>query len=182
MTVHEVLEQALADFNQADKDIQHLIHTHKELLWKPSPDKWSAAQCVEHLIVSNARYFPILEKTLAEPGEKEKNHKPYKPTFWGRMIYRTVDPEYMAKRKSKTPKIFSPQPDVNIPTLLNRFEKSQEQMIGFLHKTMETDASKKIKSPAAGFIRFTLADAMAILSKHEIRHHHQALNVLKLRG
>jgi hypothetical protein len=182
MTVHEVLEQALADFNRADEDIQHLINTYKELLWKPSPDKWSAAQCVEHLIVSNGRYFPVLEKTLATPSEKERNHKPYSPTFWGRMIYRTVDPAYMEKRRSKTPKIFSPQPDVNIPTLLNRFEKSQQQMIGFLHKTIESDATRKIKSPVSGLIRYSLADAMAILSKHEIRHHHQALNVLKMKG
>jgi len=33
-----------------------------QLNWKPSPDAWTVDQCLEHPIVINSGYFPILEK------------------------------------------------------------------------------------------------------------------------
>lgn len=182
MTVHDVLEKALEDFLRADEDIRNLLYNHKELLWKPAPDKWSAAQCIEHIMVSNTRYFDALENKLAVPEGKEKNKQPYRPTFWGNLVYKAVDPDRMKSHKSKAPKIFNPQPVVEIPTLIARFEKSQQMLHGYMQKTMETDATKKIKSPVSWFITYSLADTMAILSKHEIRHFLQAKNVLALRG
>lgn len=182
MTVHDVLERAKEDFLRADEDIRHLLHNHKELLWKPAPDKWSAAQCIEHIMVSNTRYFEALENKLAVLEGKEKNKQPYRPTFWGKLLYKAVDPDRMKSHKSKAPKIFNPQPVVEIPTLITRFERSQQVLQGFLHKTMETDATQKIQSPVSRFISYSLADTMAILSKHEIRHFLQAKNVLALRG
>lgn len=182
MNFEQRIEQAIVDLKQADEDIKNLLENHKELLWKPSPDKWSAAQCVEHIVVSNSRYFPVLDEKLASPNNKHHNQKPYKPTFWGKIIYNAVDPDQMSKRKSRTQKIFRPQPVVEIPTLIRRFEQSQTQMLEYMHRVLETDATQKISSPVSRIIRYSLADTMAILSKHEIRHHRQAINVLQLRG
>lgn len=182
MNFEQRIQQAIADVKQADNDIKDLLHSHKELLWKPTPEKWSAAQCIEHIVVSNGRYYPLFDKRLTVKANKHYNQKAYKPTFWGRIIYNAVDPDQMEKRKSKTQKIFTPQPEVEIPTLIRRFEQSQEQLLHYMHQTLETDATQKISSPAAKLIRYSLADTMAILSKHEIRHYRQALNVLKLRG
>ncbi len=182
MNFEQRIEQAIVDLKQADEDIINLLHSHKELLWKPTPDRWSAAQCVEHIVVSNGRYFPVFDQKLSVQSNKHNNQKPYKPTFWGKMIYNAVDPDQMERRKSKTQKIFKPQPTVEIPTLIRRFEQSQEQLLGYMHRVLDADATQKISSPISKIIRYSLADTLAILSKHEIRHHRQALNVLKLRG
>lgn len=182
MNFEQRIQQAIVDLKQADEDIKNLLHSHKELLWKPAPDKWSAAQCVEHLVVSNVRYFSVLEDKLSSPVNKHHNQKLYKPTFWGKIIYNAVDPDQMAHRKSKTQKIFRPQPTVEIPTLIRRFEQSQSQLLEFMHRMLETDATQKISSPASRLIRYSLADTMAILSKHEIRHYRQAQHVVELRA
>ncbi len=182
MNFEQRIQQAIVDLKQVDEDIKNLLHSHKELLWKPTADRWSAAQCVEHIVVSNGRYYPIFDQKLAVQSNKNNNQKQYKPTFWGKIIYNAVDPDQMEKRKSKTQKIFRPQPTVEIPTLIRRFEQSQEQLLDYMHKILEADATQKIPSPVSKVIRYSLADTLAILSKHEIRHHRQALNVLKQRG
>jgi hypothetical protein len=183
MNIEQRLEQALTDFEKADADITHLLEDHnKDLLWKPDPKKWSAAQSIEHILVTNEQYFPILEKRLKAGGDKSNNKKTYKPTFWGKMVYRAVDPALMKTKKSRTAKIFNPQPTVEIPTLIQRFEKDQKRLKSILEKSFEVDTTQKIPSPLTGFVRFSLIDAMAIISKHEIRHYLQAKNVLELKG
>src|SRR4030095_16704395 len=46
-----------------------------QLNWKPSPEKWSIGQCLEHLINSDSSYFPAL---------KQLNEGTYKMRFWTR--------------------------------------------------------------------------------------------------
>lgn len=180
MNIEERLEQALADFEQADNDITRLLEDHnKELLWKPHPKKWSAAQSIEHVLVTNERYFPILEKRISRGGDNSNNKKNYKPTFWGNMIYKAVDPALMKTKKSRTAKIFNPQPSVEIPTLIRRFEKDQEKLKSLIKKSFEVDTTKKIPSPLTGLVRFSLVDAMAIITKHQIRHYIQAKNAVE---
>jgi hypothetical protein len=182
MNIEERLELALNDFKQANTDITRLLEDHnKDLLWKPEPKKWSAAQSIEHILVTNEQYFPILEKRLNTEGDRSNNKQPYKPTFWGKMIYKAVDPALMKTKKSRTAKIFNPQPTVEIPTLIRRFEKDQKKLKGIIEKAFEVDTTQKIPSPLTGFVRFSLVDAMAIITKHEIRHYLQAKNVLALK-
>lgn len=183
MNIEQRLEEALADFDTANTDIMCLLEEHnKELLWKPDPKRWSAAQSIEHILVTNERYFPILEKRISSGGDKNNNKKPYKPTFWGKMIYKAVDPALMKTNKSRTAKIFNPQPSVEIPTLIRRFEKDQQKLKGILEKTFEVDTTKKIPSPLTRFVRFSLVDAMAIITKHQIRHYIQAKNAVEAKS
>lgn len=183
MNIEQRLELALTDFEKADNDITRLLEEHnKELLWKPEPKRWSAAQSIEHILVTSERYFPILEERISKGGDKSNNKKPYKPTFWGKMIYKAVDPALMKTNKSRTAKIFNPQPSVEIPTLIQRFEKDQKKLKGLMEKALEVDTSKKIPSPLTRLVRFSLVDALAIISKHQIRHYIQAKEAIETKG
>src|SRR5262249_49992923 len=78
-----------------------------QLNWKPGADRWSVAQCFDHLLTVNGGYFPIFEKVLS--GDKKSTFwesLPWLPTFWGKMLLKAVDPE--SKRKLKAPKVFQP--------------------------------------------------------------------------
>lgn len=35
-----------------------------QLNWKPDSERWSIAQCLHHLITTNAAYFPVFEQVL----------------------------------------------------------------------------------------------------------------------
>ncbi|HZJ10320.1 MAG TPA: DinB family protein [Trueperaceae bacterium] len=47
----------------------------EQLNWRPAPDRWSVAQCLEHLITIQSLYQPLLRR-LAEAD--------YSPTWWER--------------------------------------------------------------------------------------------------
>jgi DinB superfamily len=181
MNIEERIVMAIADLKEVDINIKHLLATEKELLWKPTANAWSAAQCVEHLVVSNSLYFSAFDEKITQNPKASNNKQLYKPSFWGKLIYNMVDPDKMDRKKSKTPKIFNPQPIVDIPTLVKRFEDSQERLLGYFEKLALVDASQKISSPASWFIKLTIVDALAILSKHEIRHYLQAKRVLDIK-
>ena len=36
--------------------------TYDELNWKPAPERWSIAQHLDHLILVNSSYFPVIER------------------------------------------------------------------------------------------------------------------------
>jgi hypothetical protein len=39
--------------------------TVSQLNWKPSADRWSVAQCFDHLLTTNKGYIPIIKSVLA---------------------------------------------------------------------------------------------------------------------
>jgi len=39
--------------------------TAAQLNWKPSPERWSVAQCFDHLLTTNKGYFPEIDNVLA---------------------------------------------------------------------------------------------------------------------
>ena len=46
-----------------------------QLIWKPDRNKWSIAQCLDHLVVSNSLYFPVFKNIISEN---------YQMSFWER--------------------------------------------------------------------------------------------------
>src|SRR5688500_20391303 len=45
--------------------------TKEQLNWKPSAERWSVAQCFDHLITTNSGYLPIVDDVLA--GQKKSS-------------------------------------------------------------------------------------------------------------
>jgi len=74
-----------------------------QMNWKPSPTKWSIAQCLEHLTLLNTSYFPRIEKILA--GERSTSvweRVPLLPAFFARLVLSAVQPESKGKVKART--------------------------------------------------------------------------------
>ena len=97
----------------ANKQFSGLSET--QINWKPSEEKWSIGECIEHLVVTHKLYNskikepqPIFENS----GEGSFN---YKHTLSGMIILKYVDPN--TTTRTKTFKIFKPsmkQTDTNI--------------------------------------------------------------------
>src|SRR5690554_5580931 len=60
-------QDAVADFGQLEA---------ASLNWRPEPDRWSIAQCFEHLIKIQTHYLPTLASLAAGTAES---------TFWERV-------------------------------------------------------------------------------------------------
>lgn len=152
--------------------------SESQLNWKPEPAKWSIAQCLDHLIVSNKTYYPSFEKLLSHSYRLSFLQKlnPFKKML-GPMMVRSMGKE--SKKSFKSPKIFEPTTSNIKPDILNDFFRHQEEMKEYYKRLTQLDTKNLIiASPVSSLITYTLADGLELLVVHEQRHMKQAENVL----
>src|SRR5690606_9775084 len=78
--------------------------SYNQINWKPDESQWSIGECFEHLIRTNAKYIPVYE--LYDLKGKEDREHPYRATFMGKFVLKSVNPENT--RKFKTSPSFNP--------------------------------------------------------------------------
>ena len=149
----------------------------EQLNWKPSAERWSVAQCFDHLVSVNSGYLPILDTILK--GQKQSSiwqKLPFLPGIWGKLLIKSLDPSQT--RKMKAPKRFEPaQSDVS-GSIINDFADQQHRLIEKIKATSNLDLERiVITSPAASFVTYSLMDAYRIIVVHERRHFQQAQRV-----
>ena len=180
-------ERLSALVSEAKKIAQdtHAVFAHlsgRQLNWKPGADQWSIAQCFDHLMTANGAYFSIFEKVLS--GDKKNTFwesLPLLPSFWGKMLIKSLDPE--STRKLKAPRIFHPSSSTVDAAIIRRFIDQQNQVITYMKATEDLDLQKiKISSPVTDFITYSLMDAYTIIVTHEKRHFVQAMRVSEMNG
>ena len=150
----------------------------EQLNWKPSPDKWSIGECIDHLIVSHDQYLKIIRKVDFERIEPGNDNKPYKHSIFGKLLINAVAPE--ATRKVKTFKVFKLGHKLISIGVVDDYHRSLNELIDVARKFAGYDLNKiKISSPISKFIRLNLGDAFIIHLNHDRRHINQANKVLE---
>ena len=96
----EVLDEADAIAADANTLFGHL--NAQQINWKPSADRWSVAQCLEHLITINRKYYPQFDQIIK--GEKKTTlwqRMPVLPSLFGRMMVKALSPNFNQKLKRR---------------------------------------------------------------------------------
>lgn len=165
--------------NDARTAFGHL--TPSQLNWKPSPERWSVAQCFDHLLTSNKGYLPIIDNVLAGHKRTLWQSMPVLPGLMGKLLIKSLDPA--STRRIKAPKRFEPaQSDIN-SSVINDFIDQQQQIVAKMKATEHLNLEKiVITSPVAGVVVYSLMDAYRIIVVHEQRHFQQAQRVTKEMG
>jgi len=151
-----------------------------EIHWKPDKNTWSVAQNLEHLILINQSYFPMIDKL------RNKNYK--KPftakigflvSFFGKAILKSVQPETL--KKTSTFSIWKPGENSPAQDITARFVEHQEIL---KQKILDSEDLLKqnavISSPANPKIVYKLEVAFKIILAHEERHFQQAKKLLEI--
>lgn len=146
---------------------------------KPKPYKWSIGELFDHLTVTNGLYFPIFQKVVNGTHKNPFGSKfNYLTNFFGKSILQAVDPNN--EKRLKTVKKFRP---VNAEFTLTKIEEFQNQHRALVSLVKETDIVNHQKtyigSPANPVIVYSLEYANKIILAHELRHIHQAANLMK---
>jgi hypothetical protein len=152
--------------------------TDAQLNWKPSPEQWSVAQCLEHLAVATKGFDRYFSAAFKQASSKPPiiNPPAYKPTRMGGWLARHVAPE--SPRKLRAPRIFRPAQASAIPDSLQMFLDEQQKFIDFVRQCPGIDYNKtRIRSPVTPLVRYSLADAFVITVLHAQRHLAQARRV-----
>ena len=149
-----------------------------QLNWKPSSDRWSVAQCFDHLISSNRGYFPVIENVLAGKKRTIWERVPVLPKLAGRMLIKSLDPA--STRKIKAPKKFQPSQSNISGSVIDDFVAQQAQVVEKMRGSEHLDLERiVITSPVAAVVTYSLMDAYRIIVIHERRHFQQARRVME---
>jgi hypothetical protein len=166
--LHAIADEVQTTFGPMSQD---------RLNWKPSTERWSVAECLEHLIAINSAYFPTLETIAAGRYRPTLQQRlPLLPRFFGWAVLKAVSPN--SPRKFKTNKRFDPTASDVPGDVVIRFGRHQGELIAYIERTGGVDALRTIiTSPAASVATYSLLDAYRIISAHERRHVNQARRV-----
>jgi len=152
-----------------------------QLNWKPSPEQWSIAQCLEHLVVATKGFEKYFTAALEQARENRQVTIPpkYKPSLVGGWLAKQVSPE--AARKLPAPKIFRPGNLSEIRGSLESFLNEQDRFVDFVRRSEGIDYNKtRLRSPVTPLMRYSLADAFVITVLHGQRHLGQARRVREM--
>lgn len=145
-----------------------------QLNWRPDAGTWSIGQNIDHLIVINTSYWPVIESVrngsyrlpwLGKVG--------FVVRLIGHAILRSVQPD--RRRKMKTFPVWEPSSSDIPHDIIERFKAHQEKLKELVVSSGDLIArGTVISSPANRNIVYTLATAFDILVTHEQRHLAQA--------
>jgi hypothetical protein len=151
-----------------------------QLNWQPGPERWSIAQCLDHLIFTNCAYYPQFEAIAA--GVKRRSFWESVPgwaALWGKLMLRSITPE--PRQKLKMPPAFDPGRSHVPATIIADFLAHNKEFIQRLSALDKVSHRRVIiTSPAAAAIPYSLEAACKVLANHEERHLRQAKKVMEL--
>ena len=149
----------------------------EQLNWKLSPESWSVAQCLEHLVISGSCYFPVLKK-ITEGTYKMNFWERYSPFtgLCGRLMKDRLQEQ--VKKKMIAPKKFRPQAPGKKLDLIGAYHKNLDTFLNYISNCTHVDVDKTIiTSPTIRIVTYSLRDAFSFLVQHEHRHINQAIRV-----
>src|SRR5690349_17550336 len=150
--------------------------TPAQLNWKPSAERWSVAQCFDHLLNSNRGYFPVIDNVLAGYKRTFWQSMPVLPGFMGRLLIKSLDPVKGRNLKALT-KFAPAQSDISA-SVIDDFVAQQASIAGKMKATAHLELEKIIiSSPVTSVVTYSLLDAYRVIVVHERRHFQQAQRV-----
>lgn len=177
------LIDALEELNQR-ADALFRRHSSKELQWKPSPRRWSMAECVEHMSTSLRLYLPSFEAVLRGGAPRGEGPFAYGPFArrWIRLVGpggpKLPTPGSMRPRAAKpsggsggTSQVSLPDPD----TLLAEFKGGNDRLAELIRASEGVDLARtRTRSPVIPVLRFSLGAWFETCVQHSRRHMEQA--------
>ena len=154
--------------------------TQKDLNKKIDPDSWSIAQIIDHLIVTNKSYYPIVDSIRGgDYSIPFTGRFDFLTNFFGNVILKSVQPD--RKRKVKTFPVWEPSQSEISGDIIRQFEMHQNELKRFIIQCNDLIEKRTvISSPANKNIVYKLDKAFDIIIAHEKRHFVQAKEVKEL--
>jgi hypothetical protein len=136
-----------------------------QLAWRPPDGGWSIAQVFEHLIISDASY---LERMRAMVDHGKRGDTPWKPTFGGGLLIKTVSPAN--RRKTSAPRIYRPPAEPRA-RVVEAYLALRTNFLELIERADGVDLRRnRMVSPVTWLMRPNLGDAIMVLTVHTQRH------------
>lgn len=137
--------------------------TDAQLTFKPGPDRWSIAECIEHIALVEWGMFQGIQKGLGYPDNLEK-----------RAEIRVSDLDIIKAVKSRNVTLPAPEPMVpagkfaSTLDALDAFEQERRANLSLVEHATENFRTHFARHPAFGWI--DTYQALLVLALHPVRH------------
>ncbi len=184
----ETLDRYAAAFRAARDRARILVDglSDDQFNWKPSPERWSVAECLAHLNVVHAGYEPVLDRLIAAA---PRTSAP------GPMTYGWVGRRFVQSLRPGAPPMRSPRamrPTASQSRARSRFDREQtlaefeastERLLGAVDAACAVDAGRiRVPLPILPLLRLRLPSILDGLGQHALRHVGQAERVVAHAG
>ncbi|QNH63067.1 DinB family protein [Hymenobacter sediminicola] len=157
--------------------------TDDQLNRRPSPDKWSVGQCLEHLNIVGGLYLPTITRKLKQAQERgSKPASTVKHGYIGRKMTEAlrVPP---TQKAIKTPQQFAPSGSRLPRTVVEVFSRQLDELLNLLEQARQVNANAvRIPNPIIPLLWPRLTDVAEMMVVHIKRHVAQAERVLDSRA
>jgi hypothetical protein len=160
---------------ERDRAMSHLHATRKMVLdavaglseaqwtFAPAPGRWSIAQCLEHIVLTEERLFAqVTEKILHTPAAPEKATAAQREKD-AQILERMMD----RSQKAQAPEALLPPGAAKPAELVERFRRVRDRTIAFVN---ETDAPLRLHFAAGPGGEYDAYQFLLIIAGHTGRH------------
>ena len=167
------LDEVEKELNEATRRAWTLVQSTDGRMFtvRPSPLRWSAAECLAHLSISSEMFLAPLREAIARARQSARRGK-VKMDLLGRVLAWFLEPPIRKKVKTTAP--FVPKSTRAKADAFGEFATLQEKLIDLLRDARDADLRMKIVSPFDKRVRYNLLSAFRIVAAHERRHLWQA--------
>lgn len=177
----------LDDLSGRARETRDAVQTFRDtlsperLLERPGPDRWSVAECIEHLNVVNEHYVDAAEASVQAATPPLSRPDAYRPGWiLGNRLVDHVHPRHI-ERKMSAPSFLQPADaaELDAYAVLDAYLNRADRLLHLLDVSYDHDiGSVRVPSSFTRFIQFKLGDILRMLVFHDQRHLIQAKNAL----
>jgi hypothetical protein len=175
----EDLQNYQRQFESIKIDAQNLLGDLNELQfnWRPGSDRWSIAQCIDHLVVTGRSSLVNIHRAINEARSRGLlSAGPFRYGVIEKWFVRQMEPP--AKMKFKAPKAYRPSASQPQADVVAGFDSLQDEFLRCIHEANGIDLSRtKVSNAATSWFRLSLGQELAFDAAHERRHLWQARRV-----
>lgn len=180
--VQKQLAAVIESLDAAQSRLRALTDKLSDKNWgkRPAPNRWSAADCVEHLNLTSRAYLPLLRDATARAREissAPRTHYTRDPLGW--FMSMMIGPLHQLGKfkvvSIRTTPPFVPKGGQSRNQLLSEFVRLQADLVTLIRSAdgVPLDAVK-IVSPFGERMKYSAYSALVIVARHEHRHIQQA--------
>jgi DinB superfamily len=180
--VHPQLQEIVDEFESARARLQRLAAGRSDEDWarRPTPDRWSVAECVAHLNLTSAAFVPPLRRILGASGLPRLTdpRRRFRRDPFGWLLWRTMGPP--VRLRIKTPTRFVPGAAAPKDQLIAEFYQWQDQQIALVRDADGLELDRiRVPSPFRRRISYNGYSALSVLPRHQHRHLWQAEQTIR---
>jgi hypothetical protein len=147
-----------------------------QLNWQPQADRWSIAQCFDHLVRSDDEMFQAMDRAFDRTTRPTVWQRlPLWPRLFGWMLITSQAPG--GTQKFTAPAIARPASSDITPQVIEQFIARQHRGIDAVRALGVADAQRIMASPFKARITYSVLDGYRLIAAHQRRHFEQARRV-----